>query len=188
MARLGILVESRGVDLTAITAFETLKSRLGYSSALSGLSRSDLWGVWCEAEGARLGGLGKSLVEGTSVFVNPNKHRWRVWAEGVGEAFAPDGGAWILVWDSEETEGRRALSELRGAGFGGEVKRVSKATLWRLSLSEGAGRSGLSLAEEIAAAVARDRGLLANPHMHEWACGEGELSMERAITCLDSKR
>jgi hypothetical protein len=188
MARLAILVESRGVDLTAITAFETLKSRLGYSRSLSGLARSDLWAVWCEATGARLDDLGRRLVEGTSVFVNPNKHRWRVWSEGMGEAFAPDGGAWILVWNSEETEGRRALAELRGAGFGAEVTRISKATLWTSSFGDASGRPGLDLAEEIAVAVRRDRGLLANPHMHEWTCGEGALSMERAVSCLDSKR
>ncbi len=187
MARLAILVESRGVDLTAITAFETLKGRLGYVGSLSGLARSELWGLWCGARGASLVDLGRRLAEGTSVFVNPNKHRWRVWTEGAGEAVASEGGAWILIWDSEETEGRRALAELRGAGFGAEVTRVSKATLWRLSFKEDAVRKGISVAEEIAVAIRRDRGLLANPHMHRWVCDEGALSMERAVSCLDSR-
>ncbi len=185
MARLAIMVESRGVDLTAITAAETLRNRLGYGRVLRGLERADLWGVWTSPAAGAPGAVARNLIEATSVFVNPNKHRWRVWAEGAAGAERAAEGAWVLVWDSEDTEGRGALSELRGSGFGVVVERVSKATLWRLDPAAEVPEGGVPMAKEIASAVHRDKGLLANPHMHRWAAGGGGLSLEDALGYLD---
>ena len=171
--------------MTAVTALEALKGRLGYSELLAGVSRSDLWGVWSNVKEEEIERLAGDLVDGTSVFVNPNKHKWKVWTGGKEEPPLRSGGAWVLVWDSEETEGRRALAELRGASFSRKVDRVSRATLWRLSFAEPAKGKELSLAREMAVAARRDLGLLANPHMHRWACGEGAISLERALSYLD---
>jgi hypothetical protein len=170
--------------LVAVTAFGTLTRGLNYGGVLTGIERSDLWSVTAAPGEVDLAALGDQLVNRTSVFVNPNKHRCRVWSEG-SDAATMSGDAWILVWDSEETEGRRALAELRGAGFDRKVEAISKATLWRLSLAESAKGRELALAEEMAVAVRREQGLLANPHIHRWSCGVGSISLEEAVARLN---
>lgn len=182
------MVESRGVDLTAITALQTLRGRLGYSEVLSVLERADIWGFSCEEGQRDPRNLAKVLVTETSIFVNPNKHRWQSWVEGEGEAGVAAGGPWILVWEAEGAEGRGALSEMIRSGVVTGVRSVSKATLWRLGLTEAAKGRELELAEEIAATYRRDRGLLANPHMHKWACGDEPLYLDMALGHLDLKR
>jgi phosphoribosylformylglycinamidine (FGAM) synthase PurS component len=164
-----------------------LKGALKYGDVLAGVERADLWSLTTNLDGEKLGALADHLVNRTSVFVNPNKHRWRVWSEGA-KAEKVKSGAWVLVWDSEDTEGRRAHAELRGAGFEKEIKNVSKATLWRLSFEDAARGKELSLAEEMAVAVRRDQGLLANPHIHRWVCGEGDIGLEEAVAHLDAGR
>lgn len=167
-----------------MTALGTLTGPLGYG-ALKRLERAELWSVTTREHVDDLGVLGDHLVCRTSVFVNPNKHRWRVWSGGEQDAMV-ESGAWALVWESEQTEGRRALAELRGAGFEKEIEGVSKATLWFFVFAETARGKELALAEEMAVAVARDKGLLANPHIHRWACGAGDISLKDAVAHLDA--
>ena len=70
---------------------------------------------------------------------------------------------WVLVWtagegrDLEETLRRHRL-------VSGSVPAVRKGTLWELDLA-GAAAERVRLAEEIAVARERGRGLLANPHV-----------------------
>jgi hypothetical protein len=151
---------------------------------LAGVERSDLWSLSTRLQSAQLKELADRLVNRTSVFVNPNKHSWRVWSEGA-QVETVSSDAWVLVWGAEETEGRRAHAELRGAGFEGQIEKVAKATLWRLSFEEGAKGDALSLAEEMAVALKRERGLLANPHIHRWASGAGDITLEEAVALLD---
>lgn len=177
-------MRSRGVDLTAVTAWEALKGPLRYGGVLEGLERADLWGVWTRREGGGVSELAKELVSRTSVFVNPNKHGWRVWA---GESESEEGrgrGAWILVWALDDTEGRAALAALRSSGFEEDVDWVAKATLWTLRPTSSAAARALEIAEEIAVAKGRSRGLLANPHIHRWTCGLGCLRLGEALVHL----
>lgn len=184
LAKLAILVMPRGVDLVAVTAYGTLAGPLNYGDLLKRVERADLWSLSTGVRGRELESLADRLVHRTSVFVNPNKHTWRVWSEGADEERV-DSDAWVLVWDSEETEGRRAHAELRAGGYGGEIEKVSKATLWRLSFADPARGRELSIANEVAVALRRDRGLLANPHIHRWACGKGDISLSGAVAYLD---
>jgi len=170
VARLAIYTESRGVDLAAVTAFETLRGPLGYEGLLERLGRADLWCV-ATRPGCDLAKLTGDLIHGTSVFVNPNKHRWSVWREDGNAADSIECGAWVLVWDADETEGKRAAAELRGAGFGDKVEEVWKATLWALFFTPAAAGKEAGLAADIAVARERRSGLLANPHTNRCAWG-----------------
>ena len=172
------------MDLTAVTAWEALKGSLGYGRVLERLERADLWGVWTRLEGRAVSELAEELVSRTSVFINPNKHSWRVWG---GESESEEGegrGAWILVWALDDTEGRAALAALRSSGFEARADWVAKATLWTLTPAASAAGRALQLAEEIAVARSRSRGLLANPHIHRWACGLGCLPLSQALVHL----
>jgi len=188
LGRLALYVESRGVDLQAVTALEALRGALGYSKYLDGLRRADLWGVWSPEGPEALRGLSDRLVRETSVFINPNKHRWRLWAGGDDNDRIAGGDAWALIWPVDDAEGRSATAALRSSGFVKSMSWVAKGTLWTFRFTaSGRGRE-LALAEEITVAVQRDRGLLANPHIHRWACGLGDVSMDQALRLMGRGR
>jgi hypothetical protein len=181
-------VESRGVDLTAVTALETLRRGLGYGNTLEALNRADLWGVWTATEGEELLKLSGALVSGTSVFINPNKHRWRSWAGEHDGADLACECAWSLVWALDDTDGRAALATLRSSGFRRTVTWVAKGTLWTIRAASSARDKELDLAEEITVATHRDRGLLANPHIHKWTCGLGNIPLDQVLDLLGHAR
>jgi phosphoribosylformylglycinamidine (FGAM) synthase PurS component len=188
LGRLALYVESRGVDLHAVTALEALRGALGYSKDLEGLRKADLWGVWSPEGAEVLRKLSDRLVRETSVFINPNKHRWRLWAGGDDNGRVAGGDAWALIWPVDDAEGRSAMAALRSSGFGKSVSWVAKGTLWTFRFASSARGRELALAQEITVATQRDRGLLANPHIHRWSCGLGDVSMDQALRLIGQGR
>lgn len=149
-------------DPTALTAHETLQRALGYGRTVAGVSRSEVWGFrWPETIDAAP--VLERLARETNLLLNPNKHRMEI-AVGA-SALSPRGNVWVLVWtvgegrDLEETLRRHRL-------LTGSVPAVRKGTLWELDLA-GAPAERARLAEEIAIARERGRGLLANPHVSD---------------------
>jgi hypothetical protein len=176
------------VDLPAVTAWETLRGALEYGNELQVLRRADLWGVWTPAEGKALRGLSEELISGTSVFINPNKHRWRLWAGGSENSELACEGAWSLIRDIDDAEGRVAFAALRSSGFEDRVSWVAKGTLWTFVFAPNSRGRELELAEEMTVATHRGRGLLANPHIHKWTCGLGNISLDQALRRLGHGR
>lgn len=147
-------------DPTALTAHETLQRAMGYGRTVAGVGRSEVWSFrWPDAVEAAP--ILERLARETNLLLNPNKHRMEI-AVGAG-ALSPRGNAWVLVWtagegrDLEETLRRHRL-------LSGAMPVVRKGTLWELDLA-GAPAARARLAEEIAVARERGRGLLANPHV-----------------------
>ncbi len=147
-------------DPTALTAHETLQRALGYGRVVAGVGRSEVWGFrWTGA--ADPAPVLERLARETNLLLNPNKHRMEIAvADG---ALAPRGNVWALVWtqgegsDLEETLRRHRL-------LAGELPQVRRGTLWELDLACPP-EDRVRLAEEIAVARERSRGLLANPHV-----------------------
>jgi hypothetical protein len=149
-------------DPTALTALETLQRALGYGRAVAGVHRSEIWAFrWRDAlePVPRLA----RLARGTNLLLPPNKHRMEIAAGG--DTLSPRGNVSVLVWTAgegselEETLRRHRLVT-------GEVPLVRRGTLWELDLA-GEAAERVRLAEEIAVARERGRGLLANPHVND---------------------
>jgi phosphoribosylformylglycinamidine (FGAM) synthase PurS component len=74
-----LFVKLKIPDVTASTARNTLQRRLGYADVLRDLQREDYWDLTVEAESEDAArALGVELAERTNVFVNPNKHTYRL--------------------------------------------------------------------------------------------------------------
>jgi hypothetical protein len=147
-------------DPTALTAHETLQRALGYGRAVAGVSRSEVWGFrWREAVDPMP--VLERLARETNLLLNPNKHRMEI-AVG-GGALAPRGNVWVLVWTAGEGSGLEETLR-RHRLLSGGVPVARRGTLWELDLA-GPPAERAGLAEEIAVARERGRGLLANPHV-----------------------
>ncbi len=147
-------------DPTALTTHETLQRALGYGRTVAGVGRSEVWGFrW--GESVEAAPILERLARETNLLLNPNKHRMEI-AVGTG-VLSPRGNVWVLVWTAGE--GRDLEETLRRHGLvSGSMPAVRKGTLWELDLA-GVGAERARLAEEIAVARERGRGLLANPHV-----------------------
>ena len=149
-------------DAVARTAENSMRRRMGLSD-LGKLSRAEWWVVEfaddCSDAEARL----VSLVEKTSLFLNPNKHRYTIHS---GKTPSVDAGVCvILVEDKEDLAGRASEEAIRRHPLaGGQVERVHRGTLWMVASESGAPADSRRLAEAVATSTDRTHGLLANPH------------------------
>lgn len=161
-----VLVTLKIPDAVASTAHNTIRRRMGMSE-VAGLSRAEWWKAEfaddCADAEARL----RALVERTSLFLNPNKHRYQL---VVGDAVppAPEGAACVLVTDREDVAGQAvAEAALAHPLAGGALRSLSRGVLWTITAAPGEGRSSRELAEALAVSTHRTAGLLSNPHYQD---------------------
>ena len=169
MFEVELLVTLKIPDVTALTAGNSLRRRLGYAQRLVSLKRADYYRLELDLEAAKPAlELVSQLAERTNHFVNPNKHTFTVRA--VEPRLNPPrkkGGfeVEVLVTDVEgdrSADLEQALVNDRLAE--GKVKAVHVGVLWTLTLKTDSAAEALETAREIAVTRARDQGLLANPH------------------------
>jgi len=168
-----LLVRLKIPDVTALTAANALRRRMGYAGVLGGLQRADYYRLTvAPAAPAEAQALVRELAERTNVFVNPNKDVYEVRlprAGGGGEAAAVDGfPVEVLVTDPADGSAEGALAALRDRlGYRDRVLALLRGTLWTLRLRTPTADEALRLAREIAVTERIDRGLLMNPHFQE---------------------
>ena len=169
MYEIELLVTLKIPDVTALTAANTVRRRLGYAERLVALQRADYYRLEVDAEtSAAAMDLVRELAERTNHFVNPNKHAFTVRPydqrlsppsrDGVYEVEA-------LTTDAESDRSgdlEAALANDRLAQ--GKIKAVHTGVLWVLRLRAESPQEAVEMARDIAVTRARDQGLLANPH------------------------
>jgi phosphoribosylformylglycinamidine (FGAM) synthase PurS component len=179
-----LLIKLKTEDVTAVTARRTLTQDMGYEGVLENLFREEYWRIEVEAknsEGAE--NLGRELAEKRKLFVNPNKHTYKMAVSK--ESLAEERQDSIVRKKEEQT--KQGLSEVRvlvnyredeGAilteetlrntlGYGDIIKGVRRGTLWALLLKTDKKKAG-ELAQEIILSKNMDKGLLVNPHSQSY--------------------
>jgi len=171
MTEVELLVRLKIPDVTALTAANSLRRRMGYAEPLQRLRRADYYRLGLNASSTEEAlALAKDLAENTNLFVNPNKH--------VYELRLPDGTAAqspgptheveVLVTDPNDGSALGALSALQGRlGYGDKVASLTKGVLWLLDLRAADRDAAKALAEEMAVTRRINQGLLMNPHFQE---------------------
>lgn len=176
MVEIELLVRLKIPDVTALTAANSLRRRMGYADRLLELRRADYYRLGLNvtsAEEARA--LATELAEQTNLFVNPNKHVYELREPGASTAESSGNGTHdveVLVTDPNDGSAEGALAALQGRlGYGGKVSSLVKGLLWVLRLRADDREAAKALAEEIALTRRIDQGLLVNPHFQECSIG-----------------
>jgi phosphoribosylformylglycinamidine (FGAM) synthase PurS component len=171
MIEVELLVRLKIPDVTALTAANSLRRRMGYAGTLQRLRRADYYRLGLNAATTEAAlALAKTLAEDTNLFVNPNKHAYEVRlpdqaAEASAEAAHE---VEVLVTDPNDGSAQGALSALQGRlGFGDRVASLTKGVLWLMDLRAPDHAAAKQLAEQIAVTRRIDQGLLMNPHFQQ---------------------
>lgn len=171
MEAVELLVRLKIPDVTALTAANALRRRMGYEAVLADLRRADYHRLELNVSGPQEAiRLAHELAEGTNLFVNPNKHVYEATPATREPLTTPEG--WpvvrVLVTDPEDGSAQGVLAALQGRlGYGKRVAGLLRGTLWSLTLRCPDRQQALDIAQDIAITRSRDRGLLSNPHFQE---------------------
>ncbi|MBM3498153.1 MAG: phosphoribosylformylglycinamidine synthase subunit PurS [Armatimonadetes bacterium] len=171
MIEVELLVRLKIPDVTALTAANSLRRRMGYADSLERLRRADYYRLGLNAGTSEEAlALARELAENTNLFVNPNKHAYQV---RLPDAAAPASAGpvhevEVLITDPNDGSAQGALAALRGRlGFGNQVASLTKGVLWLMDLRAADHGAAKQLAEQIAVTRRIDEGLLMNPHFQE---------------------
>jgi phosphoribosylformylglycinamidine (FGAM) synthase PurS component len=172
MVEIELLVRLKIPDVTALTAANSLRRRMGYEGKLAELRRADYYRLGLNVPSAdEARALATELAEQTNLFVNPNKHVYELREPGTSTAQSAANGTHdieVLVTDPNDGSAEGALAALQGRlGYGEQVASLVKGLLWVLRLEADDREGAKALAEEIALTRRIDRGLLVNPHFQE---------------------
>lgn len=179
-----LLVRLKGTDLVASTAKNTLQHDLGYGDILEGLSREDHWLIKLRAEDEdKAQGLAEELATKTRLFVNPNKHTYKIGRRDEGEGREPKKGVyevWVLVNYFEDREGDLARQTL-GSTYGYEnIIEIKRGTLWKMYIRAKSEEEARTLAEEMVLTRSVSQGLLVNPHSQKFKI---QLTIHQNLIC-----
>ncbi len=171
MSFIRIFVTLKIPDNIARTALNAIQNRLGFEE-VERLNRSEFWEL-------DLSGLtpqesletAERLVTGTSLFVNPNKHRWLLQEsdrslENSAEISLPEKvSASVLVCDRIDGKVESALETLRGMAEEEECPTaLLRGTWWDITYTGLPPERIRETTERLTVTVSRTEGLLANPH------------------------
>ena len=166
-------------DVTALTAANAIRRRLGYADTLAEFRRADYYCLDLDAddEAAALD-LVRDMAERTNLFVNPNKHSFTVRTlDERGGGGDGDGTHTInvLVTDPADASPAGILGSLQGmSAYGEVVQGVRRGVLWTMKLVADSEQQAMKMAEDITVTRSQSQGLLMNPHFQEyemWAGG-----------------
>ena len=164
-----LLVTLKIPDVTALTAANTLRRRMGYAERLVGLRRADYYRLEVEGESEEAAReLVTELAQRTNHFVNPNKHIFITrLAEPRVQPPAMDTGYQVEVLITDAASDRSGdIEQAMGHDplAAGKVRAVHTGVLWTLALKAESPQQALAWARDIAVTRSRAQGLLANPH------------------------
>ncbi len=167
---INIIVNLKSRDAIAETAFHCLKEDMGYAN-LHSISRAELWQVRVDLSGFEsVLEYGKKLAESTKIFLNPNKHTYRLiphveQIESIEQLPDDNFKVTITTRQIENEKSSHALQLIRSLyDFGGSVRSIEFRTIWILTVSAKSMQSALRIVGEMAVTTDHKHGLLANPH------------------------
>ena len=166
-----LVVSLKIPDVTALTAANAIRRRLGFAEKLRELHRADYYRLELEvADRASAERLVREMAEQTNLFVNPNKHVFEVrFPEDRDGGGATDGERVVnvLVTSPDDTSGEGLAATLRGHLGYDAVRSVATGVLWTLRLAADSDEAARAMAEEIAVTRSQSQGILMNPHFQE---------------------
>jgi len=171
MIEVELLVRLKIPDVTALTAANSLRRRMGYADALERLRRADYYRLGLSVASVdEAFALARQLAEETNLFVNPNKHVYelRLPDQAAPPSSGPTQEVEVLITDPNDGSAQGALSALQGRlGYGDRVATLTKGVLWLMDLRAPDREAAKALAEQMAITKRIDQGLLMNPHFQE---------------------
>jgi len=169
--RVELLVRLKIPDVTALTAANALRRRLGYGEVLADLKRADHYLFTVEASSAEEAeALVRQIAQKTTLFVNPNKHVFETRVVTGEDTVTEREGIYevrCLVRDADFDPGEAMRQALGKLGFGDKITALQAGTLWILKLRAASASQALEIARDIAITKSRSRGLFANPHYQQ---------------------
>ena len=168
MYKVELLVKLKIPDVTALTAANTLRRRLGYADILERLDRADYYLFEVEAESEEQAcAIVREIAERTTLFVNPNKHSFQVHLQAERQEIPRTNDAYevrCLVRELDYDAALDILGQLSHTQWGEKIRGLQTGTLWILHLRASTAEAAKKVAEEIAVTRSRGQGLLVNPH------------------------
>ncbi len=173
MVSVELMVTLKIPDVTALTAANAIRRRLGYAETLAELHRADYYCLELETAGADEAlGLVRDMAEHTNLFVNPNKHAFHVrLLDDRGKPVEGNGNKTVnvLVTDPADASPAGILSSLRGmAAYGDAVTAVRNGVLWTMRLTADSDERALEMTEDITVTRSQSQGVLLNPHFQKY--------------------
>ncbi len=174
MSVIQIYINLKIPDNIERTAAYACRNRLGFDF-LASLRRTEFWEIdFPGLSSLQARQTTERLVEKTSLFANPNKHRWRLddadrTVGNNGRLSIPSGvSALILVCDREDGRAESTLDAIRRMVSENEQPAtLVRGTVWELTFSGLQPEAVRDAAEKLAVTVNRSQGLFANPHYQE---------------------
>ena len=159
-------------DVTALTAANAIRRRLGYDEALESLERADYYRIDLNVDERDLAEkLAREMAEQTNLFVNPNKHMYDVRFPDDHGANVQDDGVWVvnvLVTSPDDSSGDGIASALTGRLGYDQVESVETGVLWTMRLRAESEEQAREVAESITVTRSQSQGVLMNPHFQEY--------------------
>lgn len=162
-AEFEVFVKLRVADRVALTAFQTLRERLGFGEILHRLERQDYFRLAVTGDDDDAPAYVNQMVADTAVFANPTKETFTVARStrplSEGERHV------ALVYPRESLYDEKLLRRLAlDLGYD-RVIAAGRGVAWTIELAPGA---DAHYVEDILVARERSRGLLANPHAEQY--------------------
>ena len=165
-------------DVTALTAGNAIRRRLGYEDVLSSLDRADYYLIDLDVDDREAADtLVREMAEDTNLFVNPNKHVYELRFPEDRGANANVDGEWlvnVLVTSPDDTSGEGIASALQGRLGYEQVAGVGTGVLWSMRIKADSEASAREVAENITVTRSHNQGILMNPHFQEYEMWVGE--------------
>lgn len=178
MISVELVVSLKIPDVTALTAGNAIRRRLGYDEVLSSLERADYYRMDLDVKERDLAEkLVREMAEETNLFVNPNKHTYDVQFPDERGANANVDGEWlvnVLVTSPDDTSGDGIASALTGRLGYGQVADVETGVLWTMRIRAESEAEAREVAENITVTRSQSQGILMNPHFQEFEMWMGE--------------
>lgn len=170
-----LFVKLKIPDVAAVTAKNTLQRRMGYKNILLNLEREDYYKILANLKNIEEAEkIGKELAEKSNIFVNPNKHKYRLEIKGKKKEKNAQQKekvhlVKVLVNYLEDGTSFLILDSLKNRfNFGKKILDLKRGILWTLTISAKNQKESLEKAKEIVLTRSREKGLLVNPHFQSF--------------------
>lgn len=172
MISVELVVSLKIPDVTALTAGNAIRRRLGYDDVLSALDRADYYCIDLDVDGREAAEeLAREMAEETNLFVNPNKHVYELRFPEDHEETVKGNGEWlvnVLVTSPDDTTGEGIASALHDRLGYDQVTNVETGVLWTMRIKAESEDEAREVAESITVTRSQSQGILMNPHFQEY--------------------
>ncbi len=178
MISVELVVSLKIPDVTALTAGNAIRRRLGYEDVLNAFTRADHYRLDLDVSDREAAAkLVREIADETNLFVNPNKHVYELRFPEDRGANANVDGEWlvnVLVTSPDDSSGDGIRSALNARLGYEQVSAVETGVLWTMRIKAGTEEQARDVAESITVTRSQSQGILMNPHFQEYEMWVGE--------------